>query len=92
MRATLAALDKDSTAREHAVMVLSFDGLSRGEIGGLQWGGDLKKGTLSVRRSAWQGKARQMPKNTQSVREIGIGPMLAPSLTRLHKRLSRPGH
>jgi hypothetical protein len=45
MRATLAALDKDSTAREHAVMVLSFDGLSRGEIGGLQWGGDLKKGT-----------------------------------------------
>ena len=86
MRAILAALDKDGTAREHAIMALSFKGLRRGEISGLQWGDvDLAAGVLSVRRSAWQGKARHMPKNEQSVRDVGIGPVLIASLSRLRR-------
>jgi integrase len=86
MAEVLTALDSDETARQHSIMALAFLGLRRAEISGLKWEDlNIDGGSLWVRRSAWQGKASETAKNSQSVREVTIGDVAAASLTRLER-------
>ncbi len=93
MALILSALDNDETARHHSVMALAFIGLRRSEISGLRWADiNLANGSLWVRRSAWQGKASERPKNSQSIRQVTMGAVATKSLERLEcqRRLSTP--
>jgi integrase len=84
MALTLAALDSDKHAQEHAVMSVAFCGLRRGEVAGLMWQDiDYKAKLLRVERSARGGVAGERPKNRQSKRIVVLDAEVLASLKAL---------
>jgi integrase len=90
MRQILTGLNCDATAQAQAIMALAFLGVRRGEISGLRWSDvDLVNRVLHIRVAAWQGVAKELPKNEQSVRDIALGPNVIASLTRWRRLAAR---
>jgi integrase len=80
----------ESIAERAAIALAAYAGLRRAEISGLRWDDtDLKEGTISVRRTRWQGRESE-PKSAASKNWVPIIRPLAAILREYRRAWSSP--